>query len=124
MKSCVWLRVLGGVCSTSSASIVFNPSAAVVAYLVSGTQAGWQAISNVKVMAGTVNVMPTQLWTGLTTNRGYSFEPCVLVMRQVWVDSVRWILASSGAGAASTVFASSYNLDATWYCAEKHRLIE
>ncbi len=62
--------VVGGVCSTSSVSIVFNPSAGVVAYLVSGTTGSSQSISNVKVMAGNVNVLPAAMFTGDASYRG------------------------------------------------------
>ncbi len=64
------MLVVGGVCSTSSASIVFNPSAGVVAYLVSGTKGDVQPISNVKVMAGNVNVLPATMFTGSASYTG------------------------------------------------------
>ena len=62
--------VLGGICSTSSVSIVFNPSAGMVAHLVSGTTSDRSPIYNVTVMAGKANVIPTTFsgWgTGYST---------------------------------------------------------
>jgi len=91
--SVITATVSGGNCG-GTAVVRFRPSEAVATYFRSGTQAGWQPITNVEVVSGTVNAIPNTVWTGSGSNTGF-------------------ILARD----QGATFASSYNPNNGWdYC--------
>lgn len=84
-----------------NAMVKFNITDNILNLFKSGTQSGWQSITNVKSIGTTsVNIMPKDFWTGDPSNN----------------TNTSWIIGNISYQ-INTTFSNSYNNNPTWnYC--------